>query len=99
MQRLRELLNPPVQRPTLPVLLAGLMFILLLLAFQQVVARSVERGESLRRSLSEQAVAAWRCRQPATRQTRDGCPEPAPQARYDSIYAYQPARPAPGSAP
>ena len=99
MHRLRALLNPPGQHPTAPLLFAGLMFILLLLAFQQVVARSVEQGESLRRSISEQATATWRCRQPSARQTREGCERRGAQDGFDSIYAYEPARPAPGSAP
>ena len=93
--------NTPLVRPTrkrmMPVLLGAATLVSLLLAFQQVVARSVERGESLRKTASAQADAAWRCRLHGAATLREACRAQAALDAADPLYAYESAPVAPGS--
>jgi len=65
-----------------PALAAGLVAIVLLLAFGHVVQQGVEQGQTRRAAEALQARAQWRCYRPADRLANDDCTlaSPLPQA-------------------
>ena len=95
----RYALKPMLSKLRVLPLLLGAALFLLLLAFQQVVAGSVERGESLRRAVSEQAQAGWRCRMLGSAAMREACQAQAPRDGSESVSVLEPAFLAPGSLP
>jgi len=62
-----------LRSPVWPAILASLMVVGLLLAFQQVVAQSVEQAELRRTATATQVNGVWRCRLLRHAGNRDSC--------------------------
>jgi hypothetical protein len=59
--------------PLAPGLVAAAGVLVLLLAFQQVVASGVEESQARHRANAEQAAAVWRCHSARSAAQRAGC--------------------------
>jgi pheromone shutdown protein TraB len=62
-----------LRAPVWPAVVATLMAIGLLLAFQQVVAQSVAQGDLRRKATAEQVRGVWRCKLLRATRERDSC--------------------------
>ncbi len=60
-------------RPVWPILLAGVVALTLLGAFQKVVAASVQQGELRRQAQAVHVGAIWRCHAQRVRRAVDEC--------------------------